>query len=60
MPPEDPLVLAEAIKRLAALPAEERARMGRAGRAHMEAVYDYRILAERLADIMNDVMDEKR
>ncbi|NIC36037.1 glycosyltransferase family 4 protein [Halomonas desiderata] len=60
VPPEDPLVLAEAIKRLAALPAEERARMGRAGRAHMEAVYDYRILAERLADIMNDVMDEKR
>ncbi|MFQ3787483.1 glycosyltransferase family 4 protein [Halomonas sp. A29] len=60
VPPEDPLALAEAIKRLVALPPEERARMGQAGRTHMEAVYDYRILAERLAGIMNDVMDEKR
>ncbi|MCE8015063.1 glycosyltransferase family 4 protein [Halomonas sp. MCCC 1A17488] len=60
VPPEDPLALAEAIKRLAALPPDERARMGRAGRAHVEAVYDYRILAERLAGIMNDVMDERQ
>ncbi|MCC5881200.1 MAG: glycosyltransferase family 4 protein [Halomonas sp.] len=57
--PEDPLLLAEGIKRLVALPPEERARMGRSGRAHMEAVYDYRILAGRLAGIMNDVMEEK-
>ncbi|MBW6391920.1 glycosyltransferase family 4 protein [Billgrantia antri] len=60
VPPEDPLALAEAIKRLVALPTAERARMGQAGRAHVEAVYDYRILAERLAGIMNDVMDEKQ
>ncbi|WP_201296860.1 glycosyltransferase [Billgrantia tianxiuensis] len=60
VPPEDPQTLAEAIERLIALPHEERARMGRAGRAHMEAVYDYRILAERLAGIMNDVMDERQ
>ncbi|MGR2736921.1 glycosyltransferase family 4 protein [Billgrantia sp. Q4P2] len=60
VPPEDPLVLAEAIERLVALPPEERTRMGQAGRTHMEAVYDYRILAERLAALMNDVMDEKR
>jgi glycosyltransferase involved in cell wall biosynthesis len=60
VPPEDPQTLAEAIRRLADFPAEKRARMGAAGRAHMEAVYDYRILAKRLAGIMNDVMDEKR
>ncbi|PMR75011.1 glycosyltransferase family 4 protein [Billgrantia endophytica] len=60
VPPEDPQALADAIRRLVALPPEERERMGRAGREHMEAVYDYRILAVRLADVMNDVMDETR
>ncbi len=60
VPPEDPQTLAEAIERLVALTPEERARMGRAGRTHMENVYDYRILAERLGGIMNDVMDEKQ
>ncbi|KAA0014691.1 glycosyltransferase family 4 protein [Billgrantia pellis] len=60
VPPEDPQALAEAIERLVALPMAERIRMGQAGRAHMEAFYDYRILAGRLAGIMNDVMEEKR
>lgn len=60
VPPEDPQALAWAIEQLVSLPPEELARMGRAGRTHMENVYDYRILAERLAGIMNDVMDETR
>ncbi|MFY0990304.1 glycosyltransferase family 4 protein [Halomonas sp. C05BenzN] len=58
VPPEDPAALAEAILGLAALPAEEREALGRAGRDHMEAAYDYRILAGRLAGVMNDVMEE--
>ncbi|MCE9662463.1 glycosyltransferase family 4 protein [Halomonas sp. M5N1S17] len=58
--PEDPAALAEAITRLVALSPEARARMGWAGREHMEAAYDYRILAGRLAGVMNDVMDETR
>ncbi|PMR70726.1 glycosyltransferase family 4 protein [Halomonas heilongjiangensis] len=60
VPPEDPAALAEAILALAALSPEERAALGRAGREHMEAAYDYRILAGRLAGVMNDVMEEVR
>lgn len=48
-PPEDPRALAAAIRRLAALPADEREAMGRNGRALVEDRYDSAKVAERVS-----------
>ncbi|WP_108444322.1 glycosyltransferase family 4 protein [Halomonas denitrificans] len=58
VPPEDPQALAEGILAMARLSPEARARMGEAGRRHMEETYSYRILSGRLADVMDDVVEE--
>jgi glycosyltransferase involved in cell wall biosynthesis len=60
VPPEDPRALAEAILKLAAMPSERRAEMGLAGRRHLEANYDMRHLAKRLAMMMDEVLEEFR
>lgn len=60
VPPEDPDSLADAISKMAKLSSEERIRMGRAGRAHMESHYDYRVLAGRFAGIMDEVLEEEQ
>lgn len=46
-PPDDPAALADAIARLAALPAAERAALGARGAAYARDRLDYRILARR-------------
>lgn len=52
--PENPKALAEAILTLASRPSDERARMGAAGRRHLENNYDMHRLAARLACALDD------
>lgn len=47
VPPEDPQAVADGLRRLAALPAEERAAMGARGRAFVQAEHTYPVLARR-------------
>lgn len=54
VPPGDPRALAEAIARLAALPAGEHARMGAAGRAYVEHHHAFTALAGRLAQVLEE------
>ena len=56
--PEDPRALARAMAEVAALPSEKRLEMGLAGRRHVEAHYDYRILSARLASLLNSLVEE--
>lgn len=49
VPPENPQALSEAILNLASLPVAQRAKMGAAGRRHLEENYDMKRLAARLA-----------
>jgi glycosyltransferase involved in cell wall biosynthesis len=55
VPPGRPEALAEAIRRMAALPLAERARMGAAGRRYVEIDHGFGHLAERLAQVMDQV-----
>ena len=57
--PEDPLALARAMAEVAALPLEKRLEMGLAGRQHVEANYDYRILSARLAGLLDSLVQGK-
>jgi glycosyltransferase involved in cell wall biosynthesis len=52
VPPGDPRALAVALAELLALPAAERAAMGRAGRAHVVAECDVRAGSARLAELV--------
>ena len=52
---EDADALAQAIRKLYAAPPEDRQRMGRSGRRYYEQHYDPRMLANRLAALMDDV-----
>ncbi|AXK38477.1 glycosyltransferase family 4 protein [Crenobacter cavernae] len=47
---EDPAAIADAVRRMVALPATERARMGEAGRQAVLEKHDYRVLARRFLD----------
>jgi glycosyltransferase involved in cell wall biosynthesis len=58
--PDVPLALADAMTELAARPLEERLRMGAAGRAYVERHHDFRVLAGRLATLMDEVIDSAR
>ncbi len=53
-PPEDPFALAEAVRRIAALPPEGRAAMGRRGRMLAEAQYDLTVVAARVSEAIRD------
>lgn len=58
--PEAPEALADAIVRLAKMSADERARMGTAGRRYVEQHNDFRILAGKLAKVLDEcVMEHK-
>lgn len=56
VPPDDPRALAAGILKMASLPDEERACMGRAGRAYVETHHSYQALAKRLANVLDDVV----
>ena len=51
--PEDPAALADALCRLAALPAAERRAMGERGRAFVLAHHTYPVLAQRFIDVIS-------
>jgi glycosyltransferase involved in cell wall biosynthesis len=48
--PEDPVAVADGLRRLAALTADERRAMGERGRAHVLAHHTYPVLAQRFLD----------
>jgi glycosyltransferase involved in cell wall biosynthesis len=48
--PEDPAAVADGLRRLAALPADERRAMGERGRAYVLAHHTYPVLAQRFLD----------
>jgi glycosyltransferase involved in cell wall biosynthesis len=48
--PEDPEALAAAVRRLSALPAEERRRLGENGHCFVAEKHDFRVLAHRFLD----------
>jgi glycosyltransferase involved in cell wall biosynthesis len=48
--PESPVAVAEGVRRLMALPAGERRRMGERGRAFVQAEHAYPVLARRFLD----------
>jgi colanic acid/amylovoran biosynthesis glycosyltransferase len=52
VPPRDPRALAAALAELLALPVEERARMGAAGREFVATRFDTRVQARRLAELI--------
>jgi glycosyltransferase involved in cell wall biosynthesis len=52
VPPRDPAALARAVRDLLALPGEERAAMGRAGRAHVLQMANVRRETEQLAELI--------
>ncbi|MFC3626417.1 glycosyltransferase family 4 protein [Vogesella amnigena] len=49
---EDPAAIADALRRMAALTANERGRMGAAGKAYVLAKHDYAVLAKRFLQAM--------
>lgn len=51
--PENPRALADAITRLAKMPATERASMGLAGRKYVEVNHDFGRLAGKLAETLD-------
>lgn len=56
VPPGQPEALAKAILQMAALPAEDRHGMGKAGREYVEKNHRFDLLANRLADTLDAVV----
>jgi len=54
IPSEDPQAIAEAIRQMAALSPEERARRGGNGRRFVLEKHDYRVLAEKFRSVFQD------
>ena len=52
IPPEDSAYIADAVRQLAAMPAEERAAMGERGRQYILQHHDYDILAKQFLEIL--------
>ena len=52
VPPDDPTAIADAIRRLRAMPAEDLARLGANGRAYVEREHTYPILARRYLELL--------
>lgn len=60
IPPGDPVALSQAIVTLATMPLDERKAMGRAGRAYVEQNHGFDSLAARFADMLNELVAERR
>jgi glycosyltransferase involved in cell wall biosynthesis len=58
--PEDPQAIADAIRLLAAMAPAEREAMGKRGHDYVVAKHDYRVLAARFIDVMQEAIDKKR
>lgn len=58
VPPEDPESLARAILTIYRTPLQERRNMGQAGRRYVEVNHNWRRLAARLADTLNECVAE--
>lgn len=58
--PENPLLMAEAIAKIAHMSAEQRAVLGRAGRAYVEQNHAFDSLAARLANTLNSVVSQSQ
>ena len=56
----DSKAMANAIFSLVTMLAEQRVKMGRAGRAYVEKNHDFRMLAAKLADTLNNVLVERK
>ncbi len=54
IPPDDPGSAADAIRKLSALPDEERREMGGRGRTYVLTHHEYRVLAERFERVLAD------
>jgi glycosyltransferase involved in cell wall biosynthesis len=60
VPPGDPTALADAIIELYLMSPEKRAEMGRNGRIYVERNHDYAVLAQRLASLLQECVDDSR
>jgi len=60
VPPEDPRVMADAVKQFLDMPDDERWQMGLRGRRYVEEHHDFARLADRLADILREVTARPR
>ena len=58
-PAEDAPALAAAVRRLRSLPAEEQQRMARQGRAYYERHFDPAVLAARMRQLLEDVVNRE-
>ncbi len=58
--PDNPVLMAEAIAAIALMSAEERAALGRAGRAYVEQNHAFDSLAARLANTLNAVAPQSQ
>jgi glycosyltransferase involved in cell wall biosynthesis len=59
-PPEDPEALAGLVREFYALPADQRKTMGQSGRATYLAQYSRSIQVQRLEQILQDVVEERK
>jgi glycosyltransferase involved in cell wall biosynthesis len=53
IPPEDPEKVAEAIRKIQALPAEELHQMGQNGKKFVTSTHDYKIISKKFSDIIS-------
>jgi glycosyltransferase involved in cell wall biosynthesis len=53
VPPDDPAAVADGLRRLAVLPADQRRAMGERGRAYVLAHHTYPVLAQRFLDAVS-------
>lgn len=58
VPPENPEQLAEGIRAVARMSYEERVEMGERGRLYLAHQHDYKVLARRLAELLDRVVVE--
>lgn len=59
IPPEDPVAMAAALRKLRALDAPARVAMGERGRRYVEANFDMRMLGERMESLLRGAIDAK-